>query len=509
MAALLPGVRAVVAHDFDELLSHNPETAKEAASLRHDINLWARPLLAANYDRVINLTFTRNSGVLAACLDVPDTRGVVTPRHGSSVVRNAWLTYFVDLLHYRRFNRFNLADLYALGGSGPGTHVPIRLAIPSQAETWAGQYLSRTVNGGRVIAVHVGASKAIKAWRPEYFGRAMAAISRRCDTGFVLTGSGDDRAGVHRAITSYRASGGAGPVHDATGHTDVTQLAALLASCRLLLTNDTGPMHVAVGVGTPVIDVSVGHVDCRESGPYGTGHWVVQSDLPCSPCGFDQVCPHHACKDEIVPEQVAALGLYLLGSGPFPAPWTGGRLYQSCLDADGLVDYRQRGGSPDPVRDWYRIFWRRFWYDTFTGRVSCVSHHDAPAPDLAEHQALFRRLEPIVDLLIRRADDIASFARQQPIPPARLQATQEALNDDRQRMIGLAMPSPAFAPITVALMRDLHNSEAGEETGVTGHQAKAYRMWRQREHMVMERLHGGSPDIQAPFQTTTDLVAHE
>ena len=189
----------------------------------------------------------------------------------------------------------------------------------------------------------------------------MATLSRHVKATFVLIGSKGEAESVQLALATYRSVGGMAEIHDAVGKTDMPQLAALLAQCRLLLTNDTGPMHIAIGVGTPVIDLSVGHVDFND-GPYGKGHWIVQPDLGCAPCGFDQVCPHHACKDRLVPDQVAALCRHADPQlGPFPEFMTGVRLYESDVDGDGLGCYRMRAGHMDQASDWYGRFWRLYW----------------------------------------------------------------------------------------------------------------------------------------------------
>ncbi len=153
----------------------------------------------------------------------------------------------------------------------------------------------------------------MKAWRPEYFGQAMAHLSQHRQVGFVMIGTKKEDADVQEAIRCYRQAGGQGILCEAVGQTTVPQLIALLEHCQLMVTNDTGPMHMAVGVNTPVLNVSVGHVDFWETGPFGPGNWVIQPDIICGPCGFDKICPHHACKDHIIPQEVAELCLHLLG----------------------------------------------------------------------------------------------------------------------------------------------------------------------------------------------------
>ncbi len=177
MAALLPGLRHVRTYHFTTIFKNSQGGPRGDEPLSPDIAAWAHSLAAVGYDRVINLTFTRWSGLLAAAIGAPDTRGAVT-RNWISILKNPWLAYCVDMHQFRRFNRFNVADLFALGGSGLGSHQPIRFTIPRQAVEWARARVSayRTL-GLPLVAVQVSASNAKKTWRPEYVGQIMAALS--------------------------------------------------------------------------------------------------------------------------------------------------------------------------------------------------------------------------------------------------------------------------------------------------------------------------------------------
>ncbi|MEP6934262.1 MAG: glycosyltransferase family 9 protein, partial [Nitrospirota bacterium] len=352
-AALLTGIRQVISCDFTRLLDDCRTQSKSLVTLMQEMTAWASPLRDARYDRIVNLTFNRQTGLLASYIGAPDLRGITAGPDGSPIVQNPWLSYFTDLHRHRRFNRFNLVDLYAMGGSGPGTFSPLSVTVPADGRAWADVFLrsqNRTVR--QWIAVQVGASDVMKAWRPGYFGRTLAALSRHTGVGFVLIGTAAEAESIEQAKTTYRASGGTAPLLDASGRTTLHQLVGLLSRCQLLLTNDTGPMHIAVGVGTAVIDLSVGHVDHHETGPYGQGHWVIQPDLACSPCGFDQICAHQACKDRLIPEEVANLCRHALGLGPFPSWSTGLRVYQSGSDVDGLGAFILRAGHVDAEVAW-------------------------------------------------------------------------------------------------------------------------------------------------------------
>jgi ADP-heptose:LPS heptosyltransferase len=488
-AALLTGLRQVISYDFTRLLDECRTQSKSLVTLMQEMTAWAAPLRAARYDRIVNLTFNRQTGLLASYIGAPDLRGITAGPDGGPIVQNPWLSYFTDLHRHRRFNRFNLVDLYAMGGSGPGAFSPLSVTVPADGKAWADEFLrsqGRTVR--QWIAIQAGASDVMKAWRPEYFGRTMAYLSRHSDVGFVMIGTVAEAESIELAKTTYRASGGTAPLLDASGRTTLNQLVGLLSRCQLLLTNDTGPMHLAVGIGTAVIDLSVGHVDHHETGPYGPGHWVIHPDLACSPCGFDQVCAHHACKDRIIPEEVAMLCLHALGRAPFPAWSLGARVYQSSADADGLGAFILRAGQVDAEVAWYAEFWRRFWYEDFTGRPSQLVPNREPAPDRERAMAWMREAGQPLRLLEQRARHIATLTRRRPIPASMLQREQSLLRQEREKLLPRMMAHSATGPATVAMIRDIHNDGARDFAILADQHVKAYRRWQQRIARTCELL---------------------
>jgi len=125
VATLIPGVRHVLAYDFQKLMDESRVCARDVVSLYQDLSTWAKPLLQVGYDRVVNLTFNRRSAFLVKFFGCLDERGMTTAHDGSFLVKNSWMKYFLDFHAYRQVNRFNIVDLYALGGSGPGSLHPI------------------------------------------------------------------------------------------------------------------------------------------------------------------------------------------------------------------------------------------------------------------------------------------------------------------------------------------------------------------------------------------------
>jgi ADP-heptose:LPS heptosyltransferase len=489
VASLLPHLRHVVAYDFHGLVDDSRAQAKDVVTLFQEMTRWAAPLVEARYDRAINLTFNRRSGLLASYVGAREIRGIAAPKVGDVAIHNPWMAYLTDVHHQRAFNQFNLVDIYALGGSGPGPFAPLSVTVPADTEQWAREFLlSHAGLRTSWVAVQVGASEAVKAWRPELFGQTLAALSRRTSAGYVFIGTEAERKASVTAQRVYRQSGGSGPLCDAIGRTSQPQLAALLAQCRLLLTNDTGPMHVAVGVGTPVVDLSVGHVDFRETGPYGSGHWIVQPDIPCAPCGFDQVCFHHACNDRLVPDQIAALCDHVLTGAAFPAVTTGIKIYRSRIDEDGLGGVHLCAGHEDALIDWYGRFWRRFWFEQFTGRPSRIPPHEEGPPDCHDALRILQEVAPLAAALVAHTQEMIRLTSRHPLPVSALQDLQRSEQSVRRQAVALSMQSPSTASLAVSLVRDAHNDDGIDISTIVQSRLATYQRWQARLGDVLRQF---------------------
>lgn len=103
------------------------------------------------------------------------------------------------------------------------------------------------------------------------------------------------------------------PHENLVGKTRLSELIAKLRQCQLLLTNDTGTMHLAAALGIPTVSI-FGSTCPIETGPLGERHIVIQHKIPCSPC-FERECPfgHYDCMTKVTPAEVAAAVLKTAG----------------------------------------------------------------------------------------------------------------------------------------------------------------------------------------------------
>jgi ADP-heptose:LPS heptosyltransferase len=137
-----------------------------------------------------------------------------------------------------------------------------------------------------LIGVHASGGRAIKQWDLDRFAEIATRAIRTHGATIVLTGSAADRTLVDTVKRDLPAA----RVIDVAGALDLPALAAVLGELDLLVTGDTGPMHLAAAVGTPVVAV-FGPSDPNRYAPRDAMHHIVRVDLPCSPCNRIRLPP--------------------------------------------------------------------------------------------------------------------------------------------------------------------------------------------------------------------------
>ena len=123
-----------------------------------------------------------------------------------------------------------------------------------------------------------------KRWLPENFAAVIRQVAASCDCEWVVFGTEKEAAIADEILREFD-----GQHRNLMGRTTLEQLIAELRACDLLLTNDTGTMHLAASVGTPTVSI-FGSTEPALTGPLGVGHRVLRHHVPCSPC-FLRDCP--------------------------------------------------------------------------------------------------------------------------------------------------------------------------------------------------------------------------
>lgn len=166
-----------------------------------------------------------------------------------------------------------------------------RLVVPADVSTRAAARLGPI--RGVLIGVHAAGGRESKQWHLDRFAAVARELAASRGATIVLTGGDGDRALVDEV---KRGLAGV-PVVDAAGGLDVPTLAGVLARLDLFVTSDTGPMHLAAAVGTPVVAL-FGPAQPARYGPRASVERIVRVDLPCSPCGRVRLPPER-CRGHV------------------------------------------------------------------------------------------------------------------------------------------------------------------------------------------------------------------
>ena len=149
----------------------------------------------------------------------------------------------------------------------------------------------------KFIAINPIAYWETKLWSNEKFAHLADLINNKLQMKVVFTGSETEPI---EKITSLMTTESI----NLGGATTLLDLAYLYKKAQMVITTDSGPMHLAAAVETPVIAL-FGPTDPARTGPYGAGHTIIRTELPCSPC-FLKKCSTKKCMEDILPEQVFA-----------------------------------------------------------------------------------------------------------------------------------------------------------------------------------------------------------
>lgn len=179
---------------------------------------------------------------------------------------------------------------------------PPELFPDEEDQRWVAEFLDDNMDDW--VAIAPGSVWPTKRWFPERFAQLanMVASDFRC--GVVFVGGEEDRFLCRKIAEDVK-----GKSLVAAGEASVLQSAALLSKCRLLISNDSAPVHLASAVGTKVVDIYGPTVPQFGFYPYGEGHQIVEvQDLYCRPCSKHgpKRCPegHFRCMREITVERV-------------------------------------------------------------------------------------------------------------------------------------------------------------------------------------------------------------
>ena len=238
-----------------------------------------RWLRAQNFDLVIDLQCLARSATFAWLARGKFLVGLDEVREGArgfydlAVPRKDFFTHAVD---------WYLSVLPPLGVPVHKNFVwlPERANVAADIERkWPAENSKFKIQNSKLILFQPGARWENKRWPVQHFAELVRALAAKFpEAHFAILGSADDRA-LGEKISQAAPE----KTWNLCGATSLPEMIEWVRRCDLLITNDTGPMHVAAAIGKPLVAL-FGPTEPRRTGPYGQLENVLRLDLPCSPC---------------------------------------------------------------------------------------------------------------------------------------------------------------------------------------------------------------------------------
>lgn len=259
-------------------------------------------------DLLINLSVSNEAGhIIASVLKSKKKIGPFYIKNRSRVVLDSHSAFFLSTGVARKYNRMNLVDIHNIYTEGfPFKQVfkPVIILDHGSEEKLKRLFDNYSIDNNKdAIGIVFSASDSRKAWNVHGYGTLADMLASKYNMNIFLIGTQAERK-KGEAIKDISKNPG---IYNFAGETDIKMIFNLIRKMKLIITNDTGPMHIAAVLGVPVINISLGCVYFRETGPYLSNSLIVTPAIECSPCPFDYRCPHMQCHRFISPEFIFQL----------------------------------------------------------------------------------------------------------------------------------------------------------------------------------------------------------
>ncbi len=305
-------------------------------------------LRAHGYHLVVNLSHDRRAAELAGQVRSEQAVGPIKDKSGAAYVRGDWQLYRTSLTRSNRHNRFHWAELNALD------------LVPREDIAATSYTPPRTITEpARVkIGLFLGASQPEKRPEPEFWAALARELLAR-DLRPVLLGGPAERATGEAVAAAVPAK-----VLNLCGQTSISELVMIGQTIGLMVTPDTGPMHLAAWTGLPTLNLSMGNVNCWETGPYQPLHHVLRARMSCTGC-WECTRPGIPCREHFLPRQLAYLahrGMDKLLGQYATRPLADLELFQTGRSPKGLYTLQRLAPDHQPgARDLLGAFWQEFF----------------------------------------------------------------------------------------------------------------------------------------------------
>lgn len=501
-----PDINQILIYDedslFQDLRSEDSDRLLKAYRATETI---VDTIRTANYDVIYNCTHSLASAMLLRLTEPRKVVGADLGDAGQFVLRGPWTNYFFTCVFHREYNDLNLCDIQRRFIEPVPPVANLVLSVHDDDRAYVRELLAANGigEGDFMACMQMGASEENKRWADTHFAALARMLAAKRGARIFLLGVTEE-APLGQAFET-NAPGLA--VH-LFGKTTIPQVAALLERANLLVTNDTGTMHIAAAVNCPTVLTSVGYVHFRETGPFGPGH-----------CAIERRREHVGRSDNVPggleertflsPECVLKAAELLLATpvdAPVPQRPPG-------LDAADIDIYMTRF-APDGCLEWYpvirrtmeerdalRIGYRAMWLDHLGALPNDTAERDSLALlrryfDAPETETLtawrqafneaFAGLAKLAGSGVQRTRELIDLLRHGNARKAQALVRELVALDEEMRLFGEL--HPPCKPLTLIARYERDNLE-GADPHQLAHATRAiYQACHTRATLLLAKL---------------------
>lgn len=478
----IPGIDRLREIDLDELgrrlLAENLRGAYDA------VEQTIAELRAERFDLALNYSSSKMSAVLLKLIGAPDTRGWTMARDGHRLIAHPWARLFSAACLVRRQAPFNLVDYYKRVAGVIGGPQRLFFHVAPEARARVAELLAAAgvPDGTPLVACQLGASRAVRQWPTASFVALGRLLAEKLGARLVLCGGGGDRPLAGEIVAELGEL-----AVDCCGRTSVAELGALLERADVLVTPDTGPMHMAIAVGTPVVSLFFGPALPFDTGPYAPDQLCLHAAVACAPCDHNVTCLEPFCRETITPAAVAeAVALRRAHDWPgleeAAQRWPAFVWYRTGFDATGLFDVTRLGSFPPTRSEKLRRAYRELFAATLA---------DAPLPTRTAD--LPREAEIVRTLATLAGDAAARSARLEALVAADsdtavLEASAIALEEIDALLLRFGATEEPATLLLQQFRFEKENIEAGDVARVARATRELHEALAWRARLLADRL---------------------
>jgi len=452
------------------------------------------------FDICVNMASSSYTALLMNLLDVKDSRGWISDAEGLRLITSPWTMLFAAYVYHgnRDYNSMNIVDLLRCVMGVRAKSERLYYRVPQEAERKAENYFGKVDPSGTgpLICLQAGASQGKRQWEPKRFAQLCRLLIEKLDSPIIFTGTKEEKPVVEAILKSYSHPNMA----SLAGETNLTELAALLKRAGVLITGDTGTMHMSVAVGTPVVSLFLASAFCFETGPYSRGNLVLQPQVGCHPCNPNFPCARPDCHEQLSPELVALVtehrlklsddeisSLQVSGSVADPRQIA---IYRTDFDQDGFLEFVRINGFAERkgFRESVFVNAQKAYAELWKQEFGAVSRPYRYRGGFVGRLTAYEQLQKITDRGARAIESLVELIRNSASDPHLLGEANREIVDVEAEIENFGLSHPMFGAVTRMFVMERDNIRGDDPLRLAQETKEIYAKTSRRARILEEMV---------------------